>query len=53
MTLDLGAASTGTSAAAGVFTGPRTISPKYFSTSGRAVAASMSPASTSTALFGP
>ena len=37
----------------GLLTGPRGIAPKYFSTSGRASAASMSPASTSTALLGP
>ena len=48
-----GAGSVGTAAWATLLTGPRGIDPKYFSTSGRAVAASMSPASTSTALLGP
>ena len=33
--------------------GPGLMAPKYFSTSGLAVAASISPDSTSTALFGP
>ena len=47
------AAAGGTAAAAGTFTGPRLMGPKYFSTSGRASAALMSPASTSTALLGP
>ena len=49
----LAAASVGTLAIAGWLTGPRPMSPKYFSTSGRASAAVTSPASTSTALFGP
>jgi len=40
-------------AAAGVFTGPDLMAPKYFSTSGRASAGVISPARTSTALFGP
>ena len=48
-----GAGSVGTEAAVGTGCGPRAMSPKYFSTRGFAVAASMSPLSTSTALFGP
>ena len=46
-------ASVGTAACVGTLAGPRGISPKYFATSGRAAATSISPASTSTALFGP
>ena len=48
-----GAGSVGIGAAGTTLSGPRAIPPKYFSTSGRAVATSMSPASTSTALLGP
>ena len=43
----------GTGASRRFTSGPRLIGPKYFSTSGLAVAASISPASTSTALLGP
>ena len=50
---DLADGSVGTAAAAGTFCGPRGMPPKYFVVSAFAVARSMSPASTSTALFGP
>ena len=53
MVLTMGADRVGTSACAGVFTGPRGMAPKYFCISGRAVASSMSPDSTTMALFGP
>ena len=53
ITSTTGAGRVGTDAAAGLFTGPRGMSPKCFSTSGRASAAETSPAITSTALFGP
>ena len=48
-----GAGSVGMVTVGSTLFGPGWIAPKYFSTNGLAVATSMSPASTSTALFGP
>ncbi|MNQ96303.1 hypothetical protein D3C85_1119000 [compost metagenome] len=52
-TCSTGAARVGIGAAAGVLTGPRAMAPKYFWVSSRALASSMSPDRTRTALFGP
>ncbi|MNL41078.1 hypothetical protein D3C87_1634700 [compost metagenome] len=52
-TSSTGAARVGTGAAAGVLAGPRAMAPKYFWVSSRALASSMSPDRTRTALFGP